>query len=537
MLFSYIKKLNKLRKARKLRSGMRGYRLLKKHGRLAVVNNIKGSLSKTGIRGTKIIGEDLLFGVSRCDQSLALRQFLLTRIETSKFNMALLSSFGSKKKLIFPIHGSWQNTIKGEGVQVNKLMCSIWWALVVVLYWYRGVVTIISYIYRHIDAFFITKKQKTYSKYAYFSGLLNCNVPTRVDSHDIITWYMSCGVMNSGIDLVCHNVKSAKSIKIKNTIVRYKKYELPSISKLIYILYFILWGAASISVSALLLIFGKWKYALLLSEYAKVKVVKLSDPSSIACQYLFNMMNYRHIYRPMWTYEVEEKGADVFFYFYSTNIEIFKTKYGYEKQHIWSLISWSKYLVWDKYQKDFINRMSSYKKDIQIVGPVWFSSGNAFFQEFPKKSISVFDVSPVRDSCYQMLCAPNDYYTPSVINLFLEDIRTAFYHKDVTILLKKKRNDGNITHRSYVRFTNSLVSREDFVLIDPTVPALDVVEKSKIVISLPFTSTAIIAKNAGVSSVFYDPSKKIQKDDLAAHGVPIISGIKELKTWVNSITI
>ena len=136
---------------------MRGYRLLKKHGRLAVVNNIKGSLSKTGIRGTKIIGEDLLFGVSRCDQSLALRQFLLTRIETSKFNMALLSSFGSKKKLIFPIHGSWQNTIKGEGVQVNKLMCSIWWALVVVLYWYRGVVTIISYIYRHIDAFFITK--------------------------------------------------------------------------------------------------------------------------------------------------------------------------------------------------------------------------------------------------------------------------------------------------------------------------------------------------------------------------------------------
>ena len=99
MLFSYIKKLNKLRKARKLRSGMRGYRLLKKHGRLAVVNNIKGSLSKTGIRGTKIIGEDLLFGVSRCDQSLALRQFLLTRIETSKFNMALLSSFGSKKKL------------------------------------------------------------------------------------------------------------------------------------------------------------------------------------------------------------------------------------------------------------------------------------------------------------------------------------------------------------------------------------------------------------------------------------------------------
>ena len=41
---------------------MRGYRLLKKHGRLAVVNNIKGSLSKTGIRGTKIIGEDLLFG-------------------------------------------------------------------------------------------------------------------------------------------------------------------------------------------------------------------------------------------------------------------------------------------------------------------------------------------------------------------------------------------------------------------------------------------------------------------------------------------
>lgn len=52
---------------------------------------------------------------------------------------------------------------------------------------------------------------------------------------------------------------------------------------------------------------------------------------------------------------------------------------------------------------------------------------------------------------------------------------------------------------------------------------------------MPFTSTALIAKELGKVSIYYDPTGLIQKDDRAAHGIPIISGKKELKNWLETI--
>jgi polysaccharide biosynthesis PFTS motif protein len=48
---------------------------------------------------------------------------------------------------------------------------------------------------------------------------------------------------------------------------------------------------------------------------------------------------------------------------------------------------------------------------------------------------------------------------------------------------------------------------------------------------LPFTATALIAKAEGKKSIFYDSIGLIQKDDRAAHGIPVISGISELTNW------
>ena len=51
------------------------------------------------------------------------------------------------------------------------------------------------------------------------------------------------------------------------------------------------------------------------------------------------------------------KTPEISFYFYSTNSSSFKTESGYPKQNFsWNLSSWPNYLVWDDYQKDFVNR-------------------------------------------------------------------------------------------------------------------------------------------------------------------------------------
>ena len=75
----------------------------------------------------------------------------------------------------------------------------------------------------------------------------------------------------------------------------------------------------------------------------------------------------------------------------------------------------------------------------------------------------------------------------------------------------------------------------NYLEIDPRVDAMVVIQKTKACISLPFTSTALIAKYEGKPSIYYDPSGIIQKNDRAAHGIPVLVNIDELQQWVEGI--
>jgi polysaccharide biosynthesis PFTS motif protein len=69
--------------------------------------------------------------------------------------------------------------------------------------------------------------------------------------------------------------------------------------------------------------------------------------------------------------------------------------------------------------------------------------------------------------------------------------------------------------------------------VEPEISAIRVIESSVAVISLPFTSTAIIAKEMGKPSIYYDPTGLLHKDDRAAHGITIISTRDELDNWLS----
>ena len=80
-----------------------------------------------------------------------------------------------------------------------------------------------------------------------------------------------------------------------------------------------------------------------------------------------------------------------------------------------------------------------------------------------------------------------------------------------------------------------LTERPDFVNLDPDTSAVQVIKNCVAVISMPFTSTAVLANELGKPSVYYDPHGLIQKDDRGAHGIDILCGPKELAAWVLSI--
>jgi polysaccharide biosynthesis PFTS motif protein len=75
-------------------------------------------------------------------------------------------------------------------------------------------------------------------------------------------------------------------------------------------------------LSLLDLLRGKYWYALLLSESFRSFHFRLLKPEQISADYLFHNSGY--LFRPVWTYDAEEAGSRVLFYFYSSNIERFK---------------------------------------------------------------------------------------------------------------------------------------------------------------------------------------------------------------------
>ena len=56
---------------------------------------------------------------------------------------------------------------------------------------------------------------------------------------------------------------------------------------------------------------------------------------------------------------------------------------------------------------------------------------------------------------------------------------------------------------------------------------------SKIVISIPFTSTGVIAKDQNVRSIYYDPCSIIEHND--DNIVNLISGKKELSLLIKNL--
>jgi polysaccharide biosynthesis PFTS motif protein len=264
----------------------------------------------------------------------------------------------------------------------------------------------------------------------------------------------------------------------------------------------------------------------------------LLDYEKLAQDYLFH--NSNHIFRPLWTYEVEKRGSRVLFYFYSTNCETFKTNANYPLQeNTWHVMSWSNYLVWDQHQADFIKRcVGNFGHHIHIVGSIWFSTSSKSMQSiYSEKSIAVFDVQPMRDSFYCVLGQSNDYYTPRIVNQFLTDICDTFLGRNYTILFKEKRDIGNLAHKNYRKHVEKLRNNEQFISVEPALDAKRLIEQSAAVISMPFTSTALIGRELGKPSIYYDPFGQIQKDDRAAHGIKVVTGEKELHDWMSNLDI
>ena len=515
---------------------VRGHRLLKASGRLALIVELKEALANAHFDAEAEQASKRIFGAGRGEAEIIIRQYVFYRVGGLNLNAALLEALGGGGAVVHPLPARWRQMVREHGFRVNEFQCIMRWHAYVAFFCACGLWSLLD---RVLAGFRETFRSAfvPLGRYAYFDSLVPGTLPQPAAdgrTHDILSWYLQWPERAANLDALAHGVRVASAGTVSGVRVQPFPHAIRPLDRGSDILRFIGWGLLAGGAAIVDLVRGHWWNALLLYEAVKAAQLRLTDPARLARDYLFP--NSVYLYRPLWSYEAERQGARVILYFYSTNCESFKRRHGYPIQaNIWTAMNWPSYLVWDELQADFVRRAVGNRASIQVVGPIWFQNSAMEMPKLPPNTIAVFDVQPFRHAHYAFQGVDLDYYTPETVNQFLADIAAATRTHGVAFALKRKRKIGRLAHPAYRRFLAKLDDAENFISVDPDTAPLRVIEQSVAVISMPFTSTALIARELGKPSCYYDPTGIILKDDRAAHGIEIISGREELARWLDSV--
>lgn len=516
---------------------MRGYRYLKSLNQLGRITAVKEALTNTLLNQCERNVAKIIFGAGQQDAEVIVRQYLLVRLAGLNLNRALLYSLGKNgSEVIHPLPPVWREVLRQHGFKVGKVFSALIWNCYVGLLLVSGTITLAKQNLKNIKTVLI-RSQKVFGTYAYFDGLVAGALPQLSkdgNSYDILSWYQQWPARVKQLETLCHSVKGVAFTKINNTHIVSVPNPILPLSEIKSVINYFGWCIVVATLVIFDLFRGRWWNVLLLKESSSAAVVRMQQSSKLARDYLFNNSNW--IYRPLWTYEAKKHGSQITFYFYSTNCESFKRPDGYPKlTYGWQAMNWPHYLVWDYYQADFIYRAVGEDVNISIVGPIWFHTSAVEMPVFSKKAIAIFDITPFRSSHYITMGAGVEFYTPDVCKLFLMDVHQAAENITYRIFWKRKRKVGQIAHPQIRSFGDHYSKLPDVIPVDPDISAYRVIEGSEVVISMPFTSTALIAQQLGKPSCYYDPLGMIQHDDRAAHGIEICCGKEELQVWLSAV--
>ena len=537
MSIAFICRFMKRRKGHRLKSIMRGYRYLKNTNQLGLIRRLKGDLMDTRFTRIDQTALPVIFGAAVSQAELVTQQFLFQKLAGNRLEKALMYSLGTNgTPVVFHLPRVWQKILIDHGFKVATLRSSLGWICFVALHFCNGLFTIARIAAKSLLVSMRLQKTHVPTRYVYFENLVPGKLPQACAngrSYDLVTWYSKWEGRANGIDSLCHDVHSAKPTEAGEIRVEYIDRPFPLLTKLIDLLCFSGWALRATIRSGIDVFSGRWWHVLLLGQAANATIVRITESDKLARDYLFA---YRGaVYRPLWTYEAEEKEIRIILYFLSTaeGVKI-PESYGSEEGE-WGLLNWPVMLVWDEYQKEFLCTYIQNKADIRVVGPIYSVDSSVELPKIPKRSIAIFDVQEQRKSLHFGFATLADYATqnPGLNIQFIKDIHLALSECGVAFVHKGKREIGNKSVKKYIGLIQNLSQSGAIISVDPGVSPIRVIEKCAGVISMCFTSTACYMPGQDIPNVYYDPSGWIQKDDRGAHGVPILSGIDELRAWLS----
>jgi polysaccharide biosynthesis PFTS motif protein len=516
---------------------MKGYDSLKENGELSLIFNIRNSLLKSNFElSSKIILNKYLH-VEVQNIDFIIKQFLYSRLINLQFNVKILASIVNEKNISHPLPKIWQTIIEKHGIKVAKNKSTFLWYIFIIKNLLLGILLSFKIITQSFKSLFF-KNKKFNEKYSFFFDLNDLALSgdlSMTNSKNCINWYLQeIHKSNNNITLY-HQVKTQSTPKEYNYFKAvYTKNILPDISSFYQIIKFYFNTLKYLLFSLKELVLGNPYNALLYFESINLIKISYLKNNVLAEDYLFNNTNY--LYRPLWTYGVEDKGSKILFYFYSIpHISMVTKAYGSsEVDYSWTLLTWSKYYIWNIEHKDLLQNLLFCKSEFSISNPILFSNDSMEFDNLNKIGIAVFDIQPFAN--YKLRGSKEEYYIPDVVIKFLTDIQEVLAELNIPLFYKNKREIGDYLHPNFKHFKEKkLIKNHNVIILNPDISPVKIINNSLASISLPFTSTGYLGLYLKKPSIYYDPTGLVNYPNPDANNVEIITGKNNLKQWIEKV--
>jgi polysaccharide biosynthesis PFTS motif protein len=525
MLRKYIKK----KRLQKLRNQLKGARKLRNELKPFFVFNICSDLTKVDLGLNKSDFPKSLIGDYADIGEVLLRQLLLER--NTVLCSAIMQSIGGSSSFKYPLPGKWMKHISDNGILVSLFLSQLYLLFSSIKKILFGFVRFSIYLLQRIN----TINQS--SAYVAFLGLQQNNLPEseNKNSYDIISWYNKSNIKKKNIKIILAQAKVKNDYNAPEYLI-VSRLTFPRINNLKRYLFFFLKGIRALFVAIIGVLQGKWWYGYLYNESIHLHYCQAIQRESLAENYFFNNSNW--FYKPLWTYDVEKRDSIVTLYHYSTNYtnQLFSEFIDIDIKDIYGIeiMKWKNIIVWDKDQMDFLKKYAPIAH-YTIVGSLDFSDCDKLLP-IPKQgyNIAIFDVASRRTILYTSLGqALEPYYFTELGLQFFADIKLIMNDSNINLLWKSKRHVSRESVSSGYITKRDAIINNSFIIVDSEISARRLIEKCDAVISMPFTSTAIIAKKLGKPSVYYDALSLIQSNE--SHGIPVLKNKNELENWFNSL--
>lgn len=471
------------------------------------------------------------------DYNLSLTQFIFKNLINNKFfNEKLIFEKCFLEKFYYPLPLEYLQILKKKGFKINFSLSKILWYSLIFIF-------LIYHLIKILNNFFVKKNNSfagNYNTIIYLSSMPKIDPNDNLDSSlpDFYEWFASFFYTKKKIKnkiIFVHennkiknaNISSEKNISYE--IIYIKNFLFRNLKTYKYIL--------SIKNSILIVFEKGWDKILILDEIIKYKYISQNIDNK-PYYALFNMSNM--MFQPLWSKikNANNEFMDYMFY-YSTNIiplvekpEVVANIFGYRIQ------SWNNYILWNKNQKNWIEYCAKKKINSLIVDDyIPFEGKNINILDNHNKKIIIFDVPPRNDYIYYNYMHVSNIYTLEYCTNFFLDITESIgkIYPQAEIIYKVKRDIKTI-NQNYKKLVFDVSSKiENFKFFYDEISAQSLIKACDASISIPFTSTALIADYLKKPSIYYHPSHKPLISSFSQKNDNQINNKLDLETWLKTI--